>query len=155
VAADRSAAVTMVVVASAAATMVAVRRVVMRVVQLVVQRSRSAAVTLAVQRSRPAVATAVLMYQLLLLSRSQCRQHPWLTPRRSSTHAVQLFKPAASSGKLWFDSAISKRPVRVFARAFFVCPAKLANPIVSCRRSHPFHWEENPTHKGVTGNRGV
>src|SRR5262245_53424005 len=85
----------------AVATMAVQPKVAIRVVR---PQHRSAAVTLAVQRKRrPAVAmVAELMCQLLLLSRSQCRQLQWLIPRRSSTHAVQLSKPAALFAKLWF-----------------------------------------------------
>ena len=36
---------------------------------------------------------------------------------------------------------------------FFVCPAKLANPVAARQRPHPVHGEENPTRKGVSGKR--
>jgi hypothetical protein len=37
--------------------------------------------------------------------------------------------------------------------ALFVCPAKLANPVAASQRPHPVHGEENPTRKGVSGER--
>ena len=37
--------------------------------------------------------------------------------------------------------------------ALFVCPAKLANPVAARQRPHPVHGEENPTRKGVSGER--
>ena len=36
---------------------------------------------------------------------------------------------------------------------FFVCPAKLANPVGACHRPRPVSGEENPTRKGVSGQR--
>ena len=39
------------------------------------------------------------------------------------------------------------------ALPFFVCPAKLANPVAARQRPHPVHGEENPTRKGVSGER--
>jgi hypothetical protein len=63
---------------------------------------------------------AELMDPLLLLSRSPCRQLQWLILRRSSTHAAQLFKPAASSGKLWFESAVNKKGPCDFRTGLFL-----------------------------------
>lgn len=39
------------------------------------------------------------------------------------------------------------------APLFFVCPAKLANPVGACHRPRPVSGEENPTRKGVSGQR--
>ena len=36
---------------------------------------------------------------------------------------------------------------------FFVCPAKLADPVAACQRPRPVHGEENPIRKGVGGQR--
>jgi len=35
---------------------------------------------------------------------------------------------------------------------FFVCPAKLANPVGACHRPCPVSGEESPTRKGVSGS---
>ena len=45
------------------------------------------------------------------------------------------------------------QPERVSVRLLFVCPAKLANPVAARQRPHPVHGEENPTRKGVSGER--
>jgi hypothetical protein len=34
---------------------------------------------------------------------------------------------------------------------FFVCPAKLANPVTACQWPHPVRGEENSNGKGVVG----
>lgn len=42
----------------------------------------------------------------------------------------------------------------VLGSPFFVCPAKLANPAAcDSKWPHPVHGEENPTRKGVAGQR--
>ncbi len=42
---------------------------------------------------------------------------------------------------------------RVSGCRFFVCPAKLANPVAACQRPCPVHGEMNPIRKGVAGQR--
>ena len=48
---------------------------------------------------------------------------------------------------------MSKRLTANRRESFFVCPAKLANPVAACQRPRPVHGEENPIYKGVAGQR--